>query len=174
LGDANFAETVVLLIEYNQNGAMGIVINRPAEVQLSTLLPDVEELQNRTDLAYIGGPVGRGQMLILARCKSQPQGSLRVFEDVYAIPGQLAFERLIHDTDAGTKFRAYLGYAGWAAGQLNFEIAQGGWHVVPADTTTVFDKTPGEIWPELIRRSEAQWVRRQAPDLVSLVLIKEH
>jgi putative AlgH/UPF0301 family transcriptional regulator len=93
-----------------------------------------------------------------------------VFEDVYTIPGQTAFERIIDDTGTSTKFRAYLGYAGWAAGQLDFEIAQGGWHVVPADTATVFDKPAGDIWPELIRRSEAQWVRRQPPTLASFVL----
>jgi len=160
LGDPNFAETVVLLVEYSQNGgAIGVVINRPAEVQLSTLLPNVKELQQRTDPAYIGGPVGRSQMLILAHCKSQPPGSLRVFEDVYTIPGQAALERIIHEAGTSAKFRAYLGYAGWAAGQLDSELAQGGWHVVPANAATVFDQTPTAIWPELIRRGEAQWVR---------------
>ena len=164
LGVPNFVETVILLLAYDEKGAMGVVINRPTEARLSTLLSDVKGLQKRTDPVYLGGPVGRSQMLILARSNGQVEQSLRVFEDVYTVAGQRMLERLIHDAGANAKFRAYLGYAGWGAGQLEMEIAQGGWHVVPADATTVFDKPPLEIWPELIRQGEAQWVKLQTPD----------
>ncbi len=171
LGDANFAETVVLLIEYNQKGALGVVINRPADEQLSTLLPNVEGLRHRADPIFLGGPVGRNQLLILARSPSQPEESLPVFEDVYTIAGQTVLERLIHEVGANAKFRAFVGYAGWGAGQLDFEMSQGGWHVVPADTATVFDKPPSEIWPDLIRRGEAQWVLRQSPEPLLILSI---
>ena len=171
LGDPNFAETVVLLIDYNQKGALGVVINRPADEQLSTLLPNVEGLRQRADPIFLGGPVGRNQLLILARSPSQPEESLPVFEDVYTIAGQTVLERLIHDVGANVKFRAYIGYAGWGAGQLDFEMSRGGWHVVPADTATVFDKPPSEIWPDLIRRGEAQWVLRQSPEPLLILSI---
>lgn len=171
LGDPNFAEAVVLLIDYNQQGAMGVVINRPADTHLATLLPNVEGLQQRADPIFLGGPVGRNQLLILARSPGQPEESQPVFEDVYTIAGQSVLERLIHDRGADVKFRAYIGYAGWGAGQLDFEMSQGGWHVVPADTTTVFDKPPSDIWPDLIRRGEAQWVLRQLPELLLILSI---
>jgi putative transcriptional regulator len=158
LGDPNFAETVVLLIEYGQNGTMGVVINRPIEARLSTLLPDVKGLQQRTDSVYLGGPVGQNQMLILARSRSQPEGALRVFEDVYTISGRTGLQKILDESGPDAKFRAYLGYAGWARGQLEMEIAQGGWHVLQADAATVFDKAATEMWPELIRHGEAQWV----------------
>jgi putative AlgH/UPF0301 family transcriptional regulator len=103
-------------------------------------------------------------MLILARSNGQVEQSLRVFKDVYSVAGQKMLERLFHDAGASAKFRAYLGYAGWGAGQLEMEIAQGGWHVLPADAATVFDKPSAEIWPELIRRGEAQWVKLQMLD----------
>jgi putative transcriptional regulator len=164
LGDPNFAETVVLLIDYNRQGALGVVINRPAAERLSTLLPTIEGLQGRADVIFLGGPVGRDQLLILARAPHQPEESQPVFADVYTIAGQTALERLIHERGADVKFRAYVGYAGWGAGQLDFEMLQGGWHVVPADAATVFDKPPSEIWPDLIRRGEAQWVLRQSPE----------
>jgi putative transcriptional regulator len=164
LGDPNFAETVILLVAYDEKGAMGVVINRPTEARLSTLLSEVKGLQKRSDVVYLGGPVGRSQMLILARSSGQVEQSLRVFEDVYTVAGQKMLEQLIHDTGARAKFRAYLGYAGWGAGQLDFEVAHGGWHILPADAATVFDKLPAEIWPELIRRGEAQWVKRQMPN----------
>src|SRR5262245_166113 len=158
LGDPNFAETVVLLIEHGQNGTMGVVINRPIEARLSTLLPDVKGLQQRTDSVYLGGPVGRNQMLILARSRSQPDGSLQVFADVYTISGRTGLQKILDESGPNAKFRAYLGYAGWARGQLEMEIAQGGWYVLQADAATVFDKAATEMWPELIRHGEAQWV----------------
>jgi putative transcriptional regulator len=164
LGDPNFVETVILLLAYDEKGAMGVVINRPTEARLSTLLSEVKGLQKRPDVVYLGGPVGRSQMLILARSNGQVEQSLRVFEDVYTVAGQRMLEQLIHEVGARAKFRAYLGYAGWGAGQLDFEVAQGGWHVLPADAATVFNKPSAEIWPELIRRGEAQWVKRQTPN----------
>jgi putative transcriptional regulator len=166
LGDPNFAETVVLLIAYNQQGAMGVVINRPAETPLSTLLPNVEGLRERADEVFLGGPVGRNQLLILARVPRQPEESQPVFADVYTIADQSVLERLIQERGADMKFRAYVGYAGWGAGQLDFEMSQGGWHVTPADASTVFDKPPSDIWPDLIRRGEAQWVLRHLPELL--------
>jgi len=157
LGDPNFAETVVLLIEYGQSGAMGVVINRPTEAPLSTLLPDVKGLQ-QTDVVYLGGPVGRNQMIILVRSGNQPKESLQVFADVYTISGRTVLQHLIDEVGKSAKFRAYLGYAGWAPGQLAMEVSQGGWYVLPADAATVFDKAAADMWPELIRRSEAEWV----------------
>src|SRR5262249_38300799 len=117
LGDPNFAETVVLLIEYGDSGAMGVVINRPTEAPLATLLPEVKGLQ-QTDAVYLGGPVGRNQMIILVRSGNQPQESLQVFADVYTIAGRAALQQLIDQVGKSAKFRAYLGYAGWAPGQL--------------------------------------------------------
>jgi putative transcriptional regulator len=172
LGDPNFAETVVLLIEYGQSGAMGVVINRPTEAQLSTLLPDVKGLQQRTDTVYLGGPVGRSQMIILVRSHNQPKGSLQVFEDVYTISGQTVLQHIIDEAGTSAKFRAYLGYAGWAPGQLAMEVSQGGWYILPADAATVFDKAAAETWPELIRRSEAQWVMNRKTPRWPLLLMR--
>jgi putative transcriptional regulator len=161
--DPNFAETVVLILEHNQEGTLGVVINRPTEVQLSTLLPDVKELQQRTDPVYLGGPVARDQMLILARAKKPPKDALHVFEDVYTIASQNVLQQTLNKTRERAKFRAYLGYAGWAPKQLDHEVSRGDWHMVTADAATVFDKAASEIWPELIRRSEVQWTERKEP-----------
>jgi putative transcriptional regulator len=173
LGDPNFAETVVLLIEYGQTGAMGVVINRPTEAQLSTLLPEVKGLQ-RTDAVYLGGPVGRSQMIILVRSRNQPKESLQVFADVYTISGRTALQHLIDEAGTSAQFRAYLGYAGWGPGQLAMEVSQGGWYILPADAATMFDKAAAEMWPELIRRSEAEWVMNLKAPRWPLLLISNH
>ncbi len=163
LRDPNFSETVVLLIDYNWHGAMGLVINRPTKLRLSTVLPEVKGLQQRTDTVNIGGPVARSQMLLLIQSGSQPKESRRVFKDVYVSSSRTVLQRIIDHADAGEKFRVYAGYAGWSPGQLDREVSRGGWHVLEADAQTVFERTPEDVWPELIRRSSVRWVRPQLP-----------
>lgn len=163
LRDPNFSETVVLLIDYNWHGAMGLVINRPTELRLSTVLPEIKGLEQRTDTVNIGGPVARSQILLLIESSSKPKESSLVFKDVYVSSSQTVLQRMIDDADAGEKFRVYAGYAGWAPGQLNREVSRGGWHVLEADPETVFDRAPADVWPELIRRSSVRWVKPQSP-----------
>ncbi len=157
--DPRFSETVVLLVEYSARGAMGLIINQPTGVRLSELVPEMEGLKDRQDTVYDGGPVNRNQLLLLARTGSRPPESLHVFGDVYISSSRLTLQQMIDRGGAKEKFRLYVGYAGWAAGQLDREIARGDWHVVRADAETIFDRKPSEVWPELIRRAAAQWVR---------------
>ena len=159
LTDPNFGKTVVLLLEYDKKGAMGVVINRPTKVKLSRVFPDMQGLQERTDTVYRGGPVSANQLLLLVRSGSEPEKSRRVFEDIYLTSSRKVLKRIIAGAIGGEKFRIFAGYAGWSSGQLDMEVSKGGWHILRADSETVFDKKPSEIWPELIRRSSAQWVR---------------
>ena len=162
LRDPKFSETVILLIEYDRKGAMGLIINRPTKVRLSSALPEIEGLQQRRDTVYLGGPVATNQVRLLIRSSSQPEGARRVLEEVYLSSSRSVLQQMIDDADAQKRFRVYAGYAGWGPGQLDFEISRGGWHVLPADAGTVFDTAASEIWPELIRRTSVQWagVRR--------------
>jgi putative transcriptional regulator len=157
--DPQFAETVVLLIEYSQHGALGVIINRPSELKLSEVLPELEVLRQRPDTIYLGGPVAKNQLLLLIRTSSPPEGSRLVFKDIHVSSSQAVIQRMIKNPEGEERFRVYAGYAGWAPGQLDNEIATGGWHVLRADAVTVFDKSASEIWPDLIHRSSAQWVR---------------
>jgi putative transcriptional regulator len=161
--DPQFSETVVLLIEYNSAGAMGVIINRPSELKLSEVLPELEVLRQRPDIVYLGGPVAKNQLLLLIRTSSPPEDSYRVFKDIYVTSSQAVIQRILRDRKGEERFRAYAGYAGWAPGQLDHEILRGGWHVIRADAGTVFDRSASEIWPDLIQRSSAKWVRLVAP-----------
>ncbi len=159
LRDPNFLETVLFLIDYDQNRAMGLVINRATKVKLATLLPEIKGLEERTDTVYIGGPVARNQMRLLIRSGSQPDESHRVFEDIYVSTSRTLLEWMIDHGNQGERFRAYAGYAGWSPGQLDREVSRGDWHVFRADADTVFSKEPSEIWPEFIRRMSLRWVK---------------
>lgn len=83
LKDPNFHKTVILLLRYSQDGASGLVINRPLKIKLSTLLPDIKDSELRDKALYLGGPVEPNKMLLLVKSASPPPDSLPVFKDVY-------------------------------------------------------------------------------------------
>jgi len=161
--DPNFKETVVLLIEYGMEGAMGLVINRPSQVKLATLFPDIKELEQREDAVYLGGPVAVNRMLMLIGSSKTPRGSIPVTRDVYLSSSMEELERLIKNAAENERFRIFAGYSGWAPSQLDFERTRGDWHVLKADAETIFAQNPSELWQELIRRASVKWVRVQVP-----------
>jgi putative transcriptional regulator len=161
LRDPNFKETVVLLIDYGLDGAMGLVINRPSEVKLATVFPDIKELKERKDTIYVGGPVAVNQMLLLVGSPQVPEESKEVTQDVYISSSWKVLERLMKNVAKDERFRIFAGYAGWAPNQLDFERSRGDWYVLKADAETVFTQNPFELWMELIRRVTAKWVRTE-------------
>jgi putative transcriptional regulator len=154
-----FSQAVILLVSYGPNGAVGLIINHPTNVELSAVLPEIEGVKGRRDRVYIGGPVGMDEMFLLIRTGSKPEASLHVFGNVYMSMSRNVLEGLVAKGRAGESFHIYAGYAGWAPGQLEREVSRGEWHVLDADARTIFDRKSAEIWPELINRASAEWVR---------------
>lgn len=164
LRDPRFRESVVLLINYGREGAAGLIINRPTEELLADALPNIAGIKKRTDVVYYGGPVQGDRMLMLIRARTKPKDSGSVLEDVYVSESRATLERLIKKPKKKEQFRIYAGLAGWAPGQLDFEMARGDWHISSADAQTIFEKKHTTIWPELIRRSSAITVWNTRPD----------
>jgi len=158
LEDPNFRETVVLLIEYGLDGAMGLVINRPSAVKLATVFPDIEELKQREDTIFVGGPVAVNQMLLLVRSPKMPEDATAVVPDVYISSSWKVLERLMKKTTKDEGFRLFAGYAGWAPSQLDSERTRGDWYVLKADAESIFSQNPSGLWQELIRRVTVKWV----------------
>jgi putative transcriptional regulator len=156
--DPNFAEAVVLLLESGAEGAVGVVVNRPSKLELRSVLPDVKGLSQRRDTVFLGGPVEKGQLLLLVRSPSPPQQSVRVFRDVFVTASLDALNRAAAESPGDPRFRLFAGYAGWGAGQLEVEIARGDWIVLPGDVEQVFAPAPERIWESLVER-EGRWVR---------------
>lgn len=152
LGDSNFAETVVLLTEYNEEGAMGIILNRPTRVKLSELLSRLESIEQRDDPIFEGGPVERSEFLLLVRSLKPPEASHLIFGDVYLSSSADLLRRLAKETARqNAPFRVYSGYAGWAAGQLEAEVEANAWYILPSTSATVFAARPEDLWEQLIR-----------------------
>ena len=157
LTDPNFARTVIYMVRHDSNGAFGLVINEPvAEVPLDRLLADsVPEGKVPPDssvLVHYGGPVQPGAAFILHSPEVMPAGSERIGAEI-AISQNA---KLLEDNAAGRGPKHLLfirGYAGWAAGQLEGEIARGGWYVLDWDETLVFGSDHGSKWDRAIALS---------------------
>lgn len=145
IGDV-FVETVILLLHYDESGAMGLVVNRPTEVALGELLDDVAESSGHERTVYWGGPVEMDSLSALMRVDTPAEDADEVVASVYRIP----VDDALKDAAAGPEsVRFYLGYAGWAGGQLDYELARGTWHVVPASDDIVFAEDPKRLWQRL-------------------------
>jgi|SRR5208337_240638 len=161
LGDPNFAKTVILLVHYSgDQGAVGLVLNRRTDVPMSRLFQDFKEAKGRTDPVYVGGPVELNSVLALLKTKAKPENAARVFGDVYLISNKDVLKATMASGAEASVFHTYVGYAGWGAGQLEHEVELGAWHIMPADSATVFHSDPDSVWPRLIQRTEAQIARR--------------
>ncbi len=160
LSDPNFSQTVVLLLEYDNTGAVGLIINRPTQVSLASLLPEEKELKNRLEPVFIGGPVGRTQLFLLLRSDSRPSHSQEIVDGIYATTSLETLREVVAGESPAVAFQAYAGYSGWGPGQLDAELMRGDWLVTRADSETVFEKATDSIWPELIRKNKGLWVRR--------------
>jgi len=158
LGDPNFRRTVVLVVEHEpEQGTLGVVLNRPTKVPVGQVLEPWTELATDPSVVFTGGPVSPNSALALAHVPGtdEPVGwhpldaaapaVARVgLVDLDAPPGLLAA--------AIVSLRVYAGYAGWGAGQLQAEIDEGAWYVVPAETSDPFSAEPGQLWPAVLRR----------------------
>jgi putative transcriptional regulator len=149
LGDPNFRETVVLLCIYEAEGTLGVVVNRPTDLLLSEALPAIPALQGKPDVLYSGGPVQPGGLVLLFRVEQAPADTRKILEGVYMGGNVDTLARIVSRPKPSEAFRAYAGYAGWAPGQLEFEMAMGSWSVLPADAASIFDKDPARLWDEL-------------------------
>jgi len=152
--DENFAGSVIYLCDHSSTGAMGLVINKPTDVDLATVFDKVDlklEIQTKaTEPVYFGGPVQTDRGFVL---HEQKQGEHTHYNSSLRIPGGLAMttsKDVLEEVAAGhgpSRFLMTLGYAGWSAGQLEDEIARNGWLNVPAPTEEmahiIFD-TPDE------------------------------
>jgi putative transcriptional regulator len=153
--DPRFRETVILLLQHDINGTLGLIINRPTTIKLSDFFPEIKGKPGSGHFTYIGGPVGMNQVLLLIRLQSRSEEAQWIFDDVYVSANKSVLENLVRLPDKEAKFRVYAGYAGWIYGQLEQEILRGQWQVVRADVETIFKKPSSEIWPDLIRKAEA-------------------
>ena len=161
LADPNFARTVVLLLDHDDEGTLGVVLNRPTTVPVASVLPGWAETVDDPPVLFDGGPVSGDSALAVA-CVPEaggedPVGFRRLFGPTGMVDLDTPLEVL---APAMTRMRIFAGYAGWGGGQLDAEIEEGSWYVVRAETADIFAESPGELWRDVLRRQQGPlaWV----------------
>lgn len=156
LPDPNFAETVVLLLDYGRKGAVGLILNRPSQLPVARIFRDMAAAKSRTDTVFSGGPVEPGSVRALQRSKSKLDQARPLIEEVYVVSETAHIEKSFREGTPSSELRFFAGYAGWGPGQLDREIDFGAWILLDADAATIFHAKPESLWDRLIRRSESR------------------
>ena len=152
--DPNFYRTVVLLLDHDDDGALGVILNRPSELQLEDGLPGWERLATAPPVVFLGGPVSPGTAICLGRRRTETAPEW--FQPVLGRLGLLDPARDIEELATGVDAaRVCSGYAGWGAEQLRDELAEGAWFVLDADEDDVTSTEPEGLWSRVLRRQPA-------------------
>ena len=154
LGDPNFAETVILLVHYDADGVVGLVLNRRTGLSISQVFEPLEAAKGRSDTVYLGGPLATPTVFALFRSTEKLEKAEHVFGGVYWISTKIDLEKAISSRPDPGVFHVYLGYAGWTPDQLRNEVRLGGWFIFQADNQTVFNANPDSLWLQMIKRTE--------------------
>jgi putative transcriptional regulator len=146
--DPNFRRTVVLVTEHNEEGAAGLVLNRPTDAEVSDVVPQLETLVDDGELIYMGGPVQPNGVLVLGEFLDPADAAVPLFGSL-GFPSLETPEEVVPLT---TRRRIFAGYAGWGSGQLEDELAREDWILEEAENDDAFTEAPGELWADVLRR----------------------
>jgi putative transcriptional regulator len=155
LADPNFARAVVLVLRHDDNGTLGVVVNRPTNLVPAQVFPELAAgVGSYEGRLFRGGPISPTQLLVLVRglaaaTVSGPEVLDKVFLsiDPESLPDMTRFAA------GADELRLYAGHAAWVPGQLETEIGAGGWQVLPGTAELVFHTDPNSLWTELEGRA---------------------
>jgi putative transcriptional regulator len=156
LADGVFNQTVVLLLDLDEDGALGVILNEISQLPLDSVLPEWVNAVSEPHLLFHGGPVSPNGAICLASvatAEEEPPGWRPLFDTVGLLHLDTPIEIV---AGAYRDLRIFAGYAGWAAGQLQSEIVEGMWHVIGAQYGDVFGRSPLTLWRTVLRRQPSE------------------
>ena len=164
LADPNFAESVLLMVHHDDDGSIGVLVNRPTNLDPASVFPDVPALERYQSKLYLGGPVAPSQMLLLLRAPAagRVEGP-PLLDDVYVSADPSVLDEYPEPRFDATLVRLYAGHAAWGPGQLEDEIARGDWYIVPGRADLIFTPEPLELWRQVERSSAGLVARSRVP-----------
>lgn len=145
--DPFFSDSVVLVMNNLGPAPIGIVVNRPTQIPVSQLFPDLKRLVPLHDKVYFGGPVEFGTVWFLFRAATPPEHAIRVFDGICLSANRELLLHLLGRDKPMDGLRIYIGHAGWGPGQLEAEIARGDWTLEHAEANTIFNGKSEHPWP---------------------------
>jgi putative transcriptional regulator len=150
LKDPNFDRTVVYITEHTEDGAMGLILNRPSETTVAEAVPDLAWVAGADETVYVGGPVAPNGVIVLAEWSDPAQAVVLVEDDLGFVPGDAEDEGAL--AAAIVRARVYAGHAGWGPGQLEEELAEEAWIVEAPRREELFTDDADALWPAVLRR----------------------
>lgn len=151
LKDPNFDRTVVFIAEHSEDGAMGLVLNRPSEAPVAEAIPDLDWVAGSGDeIVFVGGPVAANGVIVLAEWDDPSKAVVLVDDDLGFVPGDA--EDTGELAAAMRRARVYAGHAGWGPGQLEDELADDAWIVEAPLRDELFSDDPEGLWAAVLRR----------------------
>jgi putative transcriptional regulator len=161
LGDPNFHRTIILMLEHNEEGAFGLVVNRETEVTLGKVLEPYADIPQGELPIYYGGPVEQQYLFTLHSGLPAEYMSEHIlsptkgvfFEPDFTLVNAYLMKQW-EDTPPPERpdFRFYAGYSGWSPGQLERELTEDTWITIPAKSDLVFSKDPDTAWEDALRK----------------------
>jgi putative transcriptional regulator len=152
--DPNFDRSVVLMLEHGADGGLGVIINRPSETSVYDVFPEWHELVSPPEVVFSGGPVATEAVIALTRRR---HAAVEPFEQIVDDIGTVDLAGDPLDIGASLQsLRIFAGYAGWAPGQLEAELAEGAWFVVNLEPTDPFVDDPDRLWRNVLRRQRGR------------------
>ena len=148
LFDPNFRRAVLLIGEHNDEGALGVILNRPTPSTVREVVPPLAEIAGDDDRLFLGGPVQPESAVLLAEFAHPDSADLLVFDSIGFLMGAVEAEA-VRDVK---RARVFAGYAGWGPGQLESELEQDSWIVEPPLPDDVFTSEPDRLWSSILRR----------------------
>ena len=158
--DPNFRRSVLLVGEHGDEGAMGVILNRPSPVSVADAVPPLADLVDDTDLVHVGGPVQPQAIVVLGDFRDPDEAAALVLGSIGFLPAEIESAADVGSLD---RARVFAGYAGWGPGQLESEIAEESWIIEQALPEDVFTEDPDELWSAVLRRKGGA-VRRARAD----------
>jgi len=146
--DPNFRRTVVLIVAHDEDGAVGLILNRSTSTEVAEAVPELAQLVEDGALVSVGGPVQHEAVVVLAEWDDVDEAGAIVFEDVGLVGAEAESASVAAVT---RRVRVFAGYAGWTGGQLEAELEEPSWIVEPAEIEDVFGEV-GDLWASVLRR----------------------
>jgi putative transcriptional regulator len=154
MGDPRFRETVLFLVKHSEEGTLGLVVNRPTQLLLAQVAPDLRAVQETNHAVFLGGPVNPDLIVFLALSRKPLPAAEHLTDNLYFGVARETLEALLAQRTPASELRVFAGYAGWSPGQLEAEMTHGDWLLVPADVDRIFAKNPESLWQNLIEEQE--------------------
>ena len=148
LWDPNFRRTVVLIGHHDDEGAVGVVLNRPLEATVEEVVPPLSMLVPPGEPLFHGGPVQPEAAVVLADFEEPERAGILALDTIGFLPEEVGSD----EVGGLRRARVFAGYAGWGAGQLETEMAESSWHATPAQPGDVFASDPDALWASAVGR----------------------